>query len=313
MLTPTETKPLTLLWEPVTLDTALRYRALPLLAPSCDYAAANLFMWDEVYCQEVAFAGGRAAGRIREENGGYRYLFPVGEGDPAPILDALLREAAARGEPLRLVGVTEPEVPLLVTHFGENVRIVETREWEDYLYSAEKLSTLAGKKLHGKRNHINAFCAEHTYKTLPLGPSLEPACRGILAAWRAGREQETAEEARAIERGFEAFEALKLEGLLLIADGAPAAFTMGSRITPEVFCVHFEKALPDVEGAFTLINREFVRALREKYPEIVLINREDDMGLDNLRAAKLSYHPEQLLKKFDATITGAEQTDVRSQ
>ena len=302
MLTQTETKPITLLWEPVTLDTALRYRALPLLAPSCDYAAANLYMWDEVYCQEVAFFGGRAAGRIREADGGYRYLFPVGEGDPAPVLDALLREAAERGEPLRLVGVTEPELPSLTARFGDKLRIAETREWEDYLYSAEKLATLAGKKLHGKRNHIHAFCAEHTYETLPLDPSLEPACRGILAKWREGREADTAEDARAIERGFEAFEALELEGLLLIADGAPAAFTMGSRITPEVFCVHFEKALPEIEGAYPLINREFVCALREKCPEIVLINREDDMGLENLRAAKLSYHPERLLKKFDATV-----------
>ena len=66
MQTQTQTKPIALCWEPVTLDTALRYRALPLLAPSCDYAAANLYMWDEVYCQEVAFFGGRAAGRIRE-------------------------------------------------------------------------------------------------------------------------------------------------------------------------------------------------------------------------------------------------------
>ena len=90
---------------------------------------------------------------------------------------------------------------------------------------------------------------------------------------------------------------------MLIADGAPAAFTMGIRITPEVFDVHFEKALPDVEGAYPLINREFVCVLREKYPEIALVNREDDMGLENLRAAKLSYHPEQLLKKFDATVT----------
>ena len=302
MQTQTQTKPIALCWEPVTLDTALRYRALPLLAPSCDYAAANLYMWDEVYCQEVAFSGRRAAGRIREADGGYRYLFPVGEGDPAPVLDALLREAAGRGEPLRLVGVTEPELPPLVSHFGEDVRIVETREWEDYLYSAEKLATLAGKKLHGKRNHIHAFCAEHTYETMPLDPSLWPACRGILAAWREGREDETAEEARAIERGFEAFGPLELEGLLLIADGAPAAFTMGSRITPEVFCVHFEKALPEIEGAYPLINREFVCALREKCPEIVLINREDDMGLENLRAAKLSYHPERLLKKFDATV-----------
>ena len=88
-----------------------------------------------------------------------------------------------------------------------------------------------------------------------------------------------------------------------MAYGVPTAFCVGSRIGEDTVCVHFEKALPQVQGAYAVINREFVRAMLGKYPQLRYINREDDMGLANLRTAKLSYHPIALLKKFDVTVT----------
>ncbi len=292
-----------LCWESATVEACVRYGQLPLVAPSADYAAANLYIWDETYHQELAFCGERAAGRILEEDGRYRYLFPVGTGEVRHILDALFEEACFRKDALRFVGVAEAELPHLVAQWGENLEIAETREWEDYLYDAQKLVALSGKRLHGKRNHINAFCALHDWHAEILTPAHYDACRKILAAWRESHGEDTADEARAIERAFAQFEALSLFGLILFADGAPAAFTVGSRITSECFCVHFEKALPAMAGAYPLVNREFVRAVCERYPEVCLINREDDMGLENLRTAKLSYHPTALLKKFDVIVT----------
>ena len=299
---PSITEAPVLLWETATLEACLRYRALELISPSADYAAANLYMWDETYHQQLAFWGERAAGRIREEDGRYRYLFPVGKGALTPILEALLREEKEKGEQLRFVGVSEEELAHLVAQWGEKLQILETREWEDYLYEAEKLATLSGKKLHAKRNHINAFSAQYAWHTEPLSPAHAPICFEILKKWQVGKTDGIEEEERAIELGFEAWEPLELSGLLLYANGAPVAFTVGSRITNECLCVHFEKALPGFEGAYPVINREYVRASRERYPQLTLVNREDDMGLDNLRAAKLSYRPVSLLRKFDVTV-----------
>lgn len=289
-------------WESASLDACMRYRALLTAVPSADYAAANLYMWDEKYKKEIAFADGRAAVRICEDEGGYYYLFPVGEGDPAPILSALERECAARGEKPRFVSVGEAELPYLVAQWGEKLGVEESRDYEDYLYDAEKLATLSGKKLHGKRNHINAFCAAHTWHVEPLTPERFEDCLEILDKWQEGKVGELSEEETAIERGFAAWKALSLDGILLYADGEPAAFAVGSRVTKECFCVHFEKAAPDFEGAYPLVNREFVRAVRSKYPEVTLINREEDMGLPNLRAAKLSWRPVALLKKFTVRV-----------
>ena len=106
-------------------------------------------------------------------------------------------------------------------------------------------------------------------------------------------------------KAFESFSALSLHGACLVANDKPVAFTIGSMLTPTALCVHFEKALPDVQGAFPTINREFVRMMLERFPALTTVNREDDMGLENLRTAKLSYRPIALLRKYTLTRKNA--------
>ena len=135
-----------------------------------------------------------------------------------------------------------------------------------------------------------------------LTPADFDTCRAILDAWSAEREDETLwRERSAIERAFNAFAELELSGALLIADGQSVAFTIGSMITPDTMDVHFEKAVPGVNGAYPTINREFVRMMRRRFPSLAWVNREDDMGLENLRRAKLSYHPAAMVKKYTLT------------
>ena len=104
-------------------------------------------------------------------------------------------------------------------------------------------------------------------------------------------------EKAAIRRALEHFRALELEGLLLMAGGEPVAVTMGSPLSDTIFDVHFEKAREDVPGAYNAINREFARYLRDRYPRLQYLNREDDLGLAGLRKAKLSYCPHHLVEK----------------
>ena len=93
-----------------------------------------------------------------------------------------------------------------------------------------------------------------------------------------------------------------MEGLLLICDGKVIAMTMGSALSNDTFDIHFEKATEGYDGAYAAINREFARYLREKYPALQWLNREDDMGLEGLRKAKLSYYPDQLIEKWWACL-----------
>ena len=113
-------------------------------------------------------------------------------------------------------------------------------------------------------------------------------------------DPDLAAEAQAIEEMFENYEELGCLGGLLYQNGVPVAFTAGTRLDDEVFDVHFEKALPGVEGAYTMVNREFARLVVSEFPQIAAFNREEDMGLEGLRRAKESYHPDILLMKYFA-------------
>ena len=113
-------------------------------------------------------------------------------------------------------------------------------------------------------------------------------------------DPDLADEAGAIEEMFEHYETLGFLGGMLYQNGEPVAFTAGTKLDDEVFDTHFEKALPGVEGAYTMVNREFARLVKAEYPDIAAFNREEDMGIEGLRKAKLSYHPDILLMKYFA-------------
>ena len=88
----------------------------------------------------------------------------------------------------------------------------------------------------------------------------------------------------------------------MVENGTVLAMAIGSRLNEDTFDIHFEKALEDVDGAYAAINQAFARHLREKYPTLKFLDREDDMGLPGLRKAKLSYHPHHLVVKFWARL-----------
>ena len=289
----------TLSFHGVTAEDRDRYLAAAAAegSPSADHAFANLYVWNATYHQQRAFLGERAVVRFHAKNG-YQYLYPIGSGALRPVMEALLS-----AEPqLCLTAVTETELEAILHEFPDTFAVFEERAIADYLYDATALATLSGKKLHGKRNHINAFTAANEWSVKPLETAGFDSCRAILDVWGQGRlDDGTQNERVAIERAFAAYETLGLHGALLIANGDPVAFTVGSMLTADTLCVHFEKALPHVQGAYPTINREFVRMMLARFPSLTTVNREDDMGLENLRAAKLSYRPSMLLRKFTLT------------
>jgi hypothetical protein len=168
----------------------------------------------------------------------------------------------------------------------------------DYVYSAEKLATLTGKKLHAKRNYINRFEADNNWDFKPVNEANIEDCRMLDRLWSSERTAEG--EAEVIDKALNEFTELRLDGGVLYVEGQPIAFTLGERVCCDTFIVHFEKAVTDIEGAYPMINREFVRHILIKYPEVKYINREEDMGLENLRKAKRSYYPDLMVEKYQA-------------
>lgn len=183
----------------------------------------------------------------------------------------------------------------------------EDRNGFDYLYEIDRLADLPGKKLHAKRNHIRRFDEQFPdWLAEDITPANVPECVELERQWTAIRQEEeggeetVSEETVAVIEALYHMDKLGLEGLLIRADGSPVAFSLGGLITPECFDVNFEKSFGDIQGAYPAINREMARLVRERHPQVKWLNREDDLGLEGLRRAKLSYQPDVLVAKYTA-------------
>ena len=173
------------------------------------------------------------------------------------------------------------------------------RDYADYIYETEKLATLAGKKLHAKRNHINKFknlYPNWTYES--LNDENVEDCFQMALKWRNQNgcedDPEKNSEMCVTLNSLRLFKELELRGGVLKIDGKIVAFSLGEPICDDTFVVHIEKAFADVEGAYPMINQQFVQheCMDYKY-----VNREDDTGAEGLRKAKLSYRPAFLEEK----------------
>jgi hypothetical protein len=283
-------------FRPLAVQDRARYEEFLFKSPTrgCEYSFANRFLWGE---QEIAEWKGMLLLRARFSR--VSYPWPLGRGDLPGALDAIRRDAAEQGIPCRITGMLPEEAAQLEALDPGAFRFEADRGSFDYVYEVDALATLAGRKLHGKRNHLHRFEENHPGATVEvLDETLLPAARAFVQSWFAERpEGDFAMEQVALERAFASYRALGLEGLLLRDGDQILAVTMGSRLSNDTFDVHFEKARADVEGAYTAINRAFARHVQERFPEIRYLDREEDMGLESLRTAKLSYRPHHLLEK----------------
>ena len=263
-----------------------------------EYTFANLYLWSFFY-GEIAQYKGFLCQKLTYK-GIHQYIYPAGCGDVKPVLERLWQDSREAGRPFVVRSLTKETMARLEELFPGKFTYEENRNAFDYLYTVDTLAELAGKKYQAKRNHINRFTENHPdWFTRTISLENLDVCRSIMDAW--SESHDDAGDKRAMEKAFANFEALGFEGIILYADvDTPVGFSMGNRISGDTFDVNFEKSFADIQGAYPLVNREFARFIRENHPDIVYLNREDDMGLENLRKAKESYHPI-FLEKYIAT------------
>jgi hypothetical protein len=171
--------------------------------------------------------------------------------------------------------------------------VVEDRDNDDYLYSTNELASLQGRSFHKKKNLVNAFVNNNSYEGRPLLEEYVPHALEVLDSWREqhGATGDYEEAKEALER----METLSLCGGVYYVDGRPAGYTLGEEIAGgTTYLIHFEKAVSGYKGLYQFINMSFAGILPDKY---VTINREQDLGDEGLRQAKLSYRPCGFVKK----------------
>lgn len=269
---------------------------------NCDLAFANMFCWQSVYHSAWAVIDGFLVIRFQIDGGPkVGYMQPMGPGDFAGIIPALRADAHALGQRLRIIGLTD-EGREMIRHMHLGLfAFASDRAAEDYIYSTEELRTLRGSRYQPKRNHINRFKAAYPdYRYEELTPDRFEECMQLERQWRQGRDGHTSElcaEQRAMRQAFAHFGELGLYGGCIYVGDKLVAFTYGSAVNHDTFDTHVEKADTEYDGAFTIINRLFAEHLPDRF---VKINREEDLGIEGLRQAKLSYHPLTVQHKFTA-------------
>lgn len=294
-------------FRPITIedkDLVERYLALRNRI-ECNRNFATLFMWAKIYDQQLCEQDGWLF--IKSSDAFYH---PMGEGDLRVAIDAMVEYCRQQDKKLIIWGNNPNERKELEELYPKEFEFVEMRDFYDYAYDAQKMASLAGKKLHGKRNHINRFVQDNP------GWSFEPLTEENLdealemnRKWCEFNDCKKSEglrdESCAVRRCFKYFKELGLVGgLLRTPEHGVVAYSMASLLGTHAVDVHIEKAFSNIQGAYPMINREMVRYLLTLYPHITLINREDDTGDEGLRKAKLSYYPELLVEKSTATWIG---------
>ena len=271
---------------------------------NCDLNVANICSWQFLYHTEWAVVEGMLVLRFVLD-GRVTYMKPLGKGDLRRVLRLLMADARALGDTLRLACVCPCAQAVMEESMAGAFTYTVDRDKSDYLYLRERLVTLTGKKLQPKRNHISKFKRLYPdYEYRPLTPDLVDDCIRLGEEWcltsDSGMLRAMLAEQRMIRYALGHMDELHIVGGTLWVEGRMVAFTFGSRINGEAFDVCVEKADTSYEGAYAMINNEFVSRLPE---DITYINREEDLGLEGLRKAKMSYYPDLIMDKMVATLT----------
>ena len=285
----------------LTLSDRKAYQAVSLRSGrrNCNFTFANLIGWQFWFQTEVCICHDAAVLRFTLD-GKRAYMICVAGTPCCELLKAICDDCGGR---LTLLGLEdEAALQLQQNACREGIDIVvePRRNQYDYLYRRADLAALQGGRLKAKRNHVNKFRAEHPdfeYRELTL--EMFDECRRLESVWREERGDTNPEygdtiraEQRAMENVFANWDALDMIGGSIWLDGNMVAFTYGAAVTVDTFDVCVEKADRSIDGLFSVINQQFAAHLPEHY---IYLNREEDMGLEGLRKAKLSYHPEILL------------------
>ena len=269
---------------------------------NCDLSFSNLCSWRFLYHTQFAVQDGFLLLKFWAD-GQLVYMMPIGQGDLRRALRTLYDDAHAEGAPFCLLGICADMCSEIEAFMPGSFHFMADRDYADYLYLRTDLATLAGKKFQAKRNHVNRFKKTYQYEYTPITPDRIDECLELEAKWclanNCDQQEGTGNERRALVYALRHFDALGLTGGILHVDGRIAAFTFGMPINQDTFGVHVEKADTAIDGAYAMINYEFARHIP---PQYTYLNREEDLGIEGLRRAKLSYQPVQILEKYMACL-----------
>lgn len=282
----------------------------------CAFCAGNAILWSLNYHVKYGIIDEMLVYITEEEGHPSSFTFPIGKernysadldnplylNEAKSVFDKLCLYFKEHKRPVVLHCITPEVYQVIDTWYPDAYKYTPSRNSYDYIYTVEKLTKLAGSKLHGKRNHINNFLkAWPDYIYEPITENNRADCLTVARAWMERHRDVSPEHASEYEYEYQIIQEsllhmheLNMSGALIKIQDTPIAFTIGEPLSVDTFDIHFEKADENIQGAYPLINHEFVSRQLQDY---TYVNREEDLGLPGLRQAKLSYVPDILYEK----------------
>ena len=290
-----------LYFEPITIDRQAEYldRLALCSQKASDYSFVNLWGWADEY--GLLWAWEEEYVWIKQTKPHELFWAPVGPWDK--INWAVFFEKHVPGH------ATFIRVPEMLSQtwnrcLKDGLTVEESRGHWDYLYSVTELIELGGNRFHKKKNLLNQFKKNYTFKYVPLTDELINMAGEMQEDWCTWRDCESSAqlfaENDAIDRVLKNYE--KLKGLLggaILVDNKMVAYTVAEKISKDSVIIHFEKGSPDYKGVYQAINQMF---LEHSCKDLTTVNREQDLGDEGLRKAKLSYNPIDFIKKYKVTL-----------
>lgn len=264
---------------------------------SCDFTLCGIYLWGIYYGYEMCVFEDTLFIKGRDEFGKEAFALPIGA-LPTEKAVVIVREYCAN----RGIKPRFSFVPSEKTAAFEGGRAQKLEGWSDYIYDAESLASLSGKKLHKKKNRFNKFVKGYPdYKFQAITDENISRVREFYLRFLEENPSDSdrlAAEEKIIARLMDEYSLLGLNGGMISVDGEVVAFAFGERVGDTLY-VHFEKANRAFDGAYEAMNCLFVRNFADgaRY-----VDREEDMGDDGLRQAKMAYCPVRFVDKYEVVF-----------
>ncbi len=270
---------------------------------TCDSTFLSSYLWKDSYHPRYYLNEGRAVQWLSEWEGKLSASLPLCTAEDLPYYFMDMQAYMNHELGMKMTVELADEAALEILDLApDRYEITEERDAADYLYDADLLRRLPGKRYHKKKNHINAFLREYEgrYEYRTLSCCDEAEILEFLNRWKAGKADDGGHhlemEYEGIAGVLDQCRSLQVKMAGIRVDGRLEAFTIGSYNKElRMAIIHIEKANPDIRGMYPFINQQF---LANDFADALLVNREDDMGLPGLRKAKESYYPIEMVKKY---------------
>lgn len=275
----------------------------PYYFSTCEYSFTNLLIWKNGCKIEYCIEDNTLIIKKIDFDGHSHFMQPIKykKENLKRIVDELIEYKNFHKLDCLFKDAEKPFIDDLKDVYGDKFTILEDRNNYDYIYKSENLINLSGKKLHGKKNHYNHFIKNYNYEIKFIksdSKDIVEDCIDFAQKWydNSGHDKKyLLYELDGIKYILTNISFIDYTGIAVYIDDRIKAFTIGEKVNEKMAVIHIEKADPSINGLYTFINQKFIEIC---FNDVPFINREQDLGLEGLRKAKLSYHPVKLEKKY---------------